>query len=137
MLQKAKAWARRQDWKALSTSPIGIALIAGALWSLSHRTGLMSMIEGNQDDEHEHKSTWHLRESGLLSAVIFTCLYIQNRYNNNARPMLPDFDEPPKGSRWMIVPENASIMLPGQEMAQPPATVDAYDSRFLKGPPPF
>lgn len=97
----------------------------------------MSAIEGSQDEDHEKPNTWRLRESGLLSVVLFAGLYISNRYNNGVRSTSPNFDEPPKGSRWMIVPENASIMLPGQEMAQPPMPVDAYDSRFLKGPPPF
>ena len=137
MLEKVKTWARQQDWKRLSTSPVGIALIAGALWSLSHRTGLISAIEGTQDEDHEKANTWHLRESAILSAIIFASLYISNRYSNGAPSALPNFHEAPEGSEWMIVPKNASIMLPGQEMTQPPMPVDAYDSRFLKGPPPF
>ena len=99
----------------------------------------MKLIDGgDQDEDQDRSNTWHARESAILTGVIFASLYF---YGKNAlqqhAPTPQNFEDAPKGSRWMIVPDNASIMLPGQEVAQTQAMPDPYDGRFIKGPPPF
>lgn len=137
MIEKAKQWIKTQDWRALVSTPIGIAAVIGALWSVSHRLGLMSLIDRSNDEE-DNSNKWHFRESLLLSAVVVGSLYFYKSKLVRMTPNLKQFEEPPPGARWAIVPENASIMLPGQEVITPPQNMtENFDARFLNGPPPF
>ena len=137
MIDKAKQWVKTQDWRAILSTPVGIAVVIGALWSLSHRIGLMGLIERSDEDE-DKTHRWHFRESCMVSAIVFASLYLYQKKLVRVSPNLKQFEEPPAGARWAIVPENASIMLPGQEITSPPQSVNEnFDARFLKGPPPF
>ena len=75
MLDKGKEWLKKQDWRAITTSPAGLAVIIAVAWSVSHRTGMLSKLSGDaskfqDDDNHESHYSWHIKESILLGCIV-------------------------------------------------------------------
>lgn len=151
MLEQGKQWLKAQNWQAALSSPAGLALMATTLWTLSHKTGLFSLISGGDnnagggEDGKDGHTTWHFRESLIVGALLFAALYTYRNRLVHASPNLQKFEEPPIGSKWMIIPENASIMLPG-EVGTPSAASgnpqfqaprERFDSNFMAGQAPF
>ena len=134
MVNKGKEWLKTQDWKSIATSPIGLAFIGAVLWSVTHKSGLFHYLLNHDDgdDETSHKvTTWHVKESVALAAIVFGAIQAFKRFHGTITTMSNQkFEDPPVGSEWMIIPKNATIMLPGETSS---ATQGAHDAR---GPPP-
>lgn len=144
VMDKGKEWLKNQNWRAILTSPAGLAVVTAIMWSISHRSGILQKLNGTPQHETEDGSghySWHLRESILLACIVAASLFFYKRKLVSASPNLEKFDDPPIGSKWMIVPENASIMLPGQDYTVNAPAFSPYGDQtspnFIRGPAPF